>query len=33
MIPEIDTLEIDDCLVYDTSSVEEYVGKLRDKIA
>lgn len=33
MIPEIDTVEIGDCLVYDTYSVEEYVGKLQDKIA
>lgn len=33
MIPEIDTVEIGDCLVYDTYSVEEYVAKLQDKIA
>ena len=33
MIPEIDTVEIGDCLVYDTYSVEEYVGKLQGKIA
>lgn len=33
MIPEIDTVEIGDCLVYDTYSVEEYVGKLQNKIA
>ena len=33
MIPEIDTIEIGDCLVYDTDSVNDYVGKLKSTIA
>ena len=33
MLPEIGTIEIADCLVYDPDSVEEYVAKLKATIA
>lgn len=33
MIPEISTIDICDCLVYDPDSVEEYVGSLKERIA
>lgn len=32
-IPGIDTVEIGDCLVYDTDSVNDYVAHLKSKIA
>lgn len=32
-IPEIDTVEVGDCLVYDTDSVNAYVNSLKIKIA
>ena len=33
MLPEIGTIEIADCLVYDPDSVEDYVAKLKATIA
>lgn len=33
MLPEIGTIEIADCLVYDPDSVEDYVAKLQATIA